>query len=137
MLIHNHLNITGPHGEIDIIANIFMRGKPFASLYPLPMLERDTVYAVEEQRRKHWGTPHDAYRPQLVDLIGNSVSLEFWTTDAEPEGFIRFLARAYPRILGVCQFMSDGRTLARSGTMKIGSGKVFTRSYTKPTKEYA
>lgn len=137
MLIHNHLNISGPHRDIDKIANAFMNSSPFGELFPLPPLERQTVEAIESQRRRAWGTPHDAFRPWIVDIIGNTLCVEFWTTECEPEPFIRFLARLYPQLTGVCQFMSDGRSLARSGTMKIGGGKVFTRSYTKPMKEYA
>lgn len=137
MLIHNHLNISGPQQDIDMIANAFLHTEPFKKLVPLPTLERQTEYALEQQRLKYYGTPHDAFRPRFVDMVGNTVAIEFWTTDREPEQFIRFLARMYPRVSGVCQYMSDGRTFARSGTMKIGSGKVFIRSYTQPPKEYA
>jgi hypothetical protein len=137
MLIHNHLNITGPMRDIDEIAMAFMREEPFAKLYPLPPLERQTQYAIEEQRTKAWGTPHDAFRPSIIDVFDHSLAVEFWTTDREPEPFIRFIARLYPQLAGVNQFMSDGRSLARSGTMRIQSGKVFTRSYTQPRKEYA
>jgi len=137
MLIHNHLNISGPQDDIDRIASAFIFSSPFGELFPLPPLERQTVEAIESQRIRMWGTPHEAFRCRLVDIIGNTLCVEFWTTDSEPEPFMRFLARLYPKVIGVCQFMSDGRTFARSGTMKIANGKVFTRSYTKPMKEYA
>lgn len=139
MLIHNHLNISGPYRDIDKIATAFMNGTPFADIFPLPSLERQTVEAIESQRRRAWGTPHEAFRPRILDVFDMSVAVEFWTTDREPENFMKFLARLYPQLNGVCQFMSDGRTFARSGTMRIQNGKVFTRMYSKPQyeKEYA
>lgn len=139
MLIHNHLNISGPTRDIEKIANAFLTSSPFGELYPLPPLERQTVEAIESQRRRAWGTPHDAFRPDVIDIIGHTLAVEFWTTDREPENFIKFLARLYPQLRGVCQFMSDGRAFARSGTMRLQSGKVFTRMYSKPQyeKEYA
>lgn len=137
MIIHNHLNITGPVTSINTIADAFITRQPFATLHPLKALERQTVEAIECQREKAWSTPHEAFRSKIIDLFDHSLAVEFWTTNREPEEFIRHLARTHPQISGVCQFMSDGRSLARSGTMKIGAAKVFTRSYINPRKAYA
>jgi hypothetical protein len=136
----NHLTINGPENEVDKIASSFMWGAPFAALFPLPKLENTRHEAVLDQRRKYWGTPDDAIKPQLHDIISNSATIEFMTTESEPDGFFRFIARLHPMLSGSCQFHLVGHPHIRSGIVRIGSGKTFTRTYSRPksiTKEYA
>ena len=77
MLIHNHLNISGPIHDIDAVATAFMNGTPFNDIFRLPPLERQTVEAIESQRLRAWGTPHEAFRPRILDVFDMSVAVEF------------------------------------------------------------
>lgn len=135
-LFHNTLTISGPDREVDRIATAFMWGKPFADLVPLTTSENPRHDALLAQRRRLWGTPDEAIKPNLLDVMTCSASIEFITVESEPDAFLASIARQHPAITGTCQFYLQGHPHIRSGIVRISGGKTFARTYTKQ-KEYA
>lgn len=139
MLIHNHLNLTGNREDIRIVGDVFLWPRPFNSLVPEPDFEGKQE-AIKHWRMKHWGVPYEPVDVNIIDAFDHSVSLEFVTVGTEPGQWLRYVARFYPSLSGVCQFMADAHQLHNSGVVRISNGKTFTRTYSKPAdldKEYA
>lgn len=141
MLITNHLNLVGSVYDIRIVGDAFLFERPFHTLMPEPTFEPHVQHeASKHWRMKNWGVPYEPLNVELIDAFDHSLAIEFTTIGTEPSGLLKYMARQYPSLSGVCQFVADTHSIHNSGVVKLANGKTFARTYSKPNdiyKEYA